>query len=80
VTGNPSQIWLSDSSGYGGSMAAKEVWKTLGIPERFGHSIITDHPHCAIPASQIPDIKAMVDKFLLGVDTTINAATVVTAY
>jgi hypothetical protein len=75
VTGNPSQIWLSDESGYVGSKAAKEVWNALGIPERFGYSIVTDHPHCAVPTSQIPDISAMVDKFLLGRDTSINVST-----
>jgi hypothetical protein len=70
VTGNPSQIWLADESGYVGSKAAKEVWKALGVPDRFGYSIITDHPHCVVPSSQIPEIGSFVDKFLLGKDTT----------
>jgi hypothetical protein len=75
VTGNPSQIWLSDESGYVGSRAAKEVYKALGIPERFGYSILTGHNHCAVPTTQYPDIQAMVDKFMLGKDTTINVST-----
>ena len=66
VTGNPDYIWLADESGYVGSKAAKEVWKALGVPDRFGFSIISGHTHCAVPSSQVPEIEAFVDKFLLG--------------
>jgi hypothetical protein len=79
VTGNPSQIWLADESGYVGSKAAKEVWNALGVPDRFGYSIVTDHPHCSIPSSQIPEIKAFVDKFLLG-NNTVNTNIATTTY
>jgi hypothetical protein len=76
VTGNPDMIWLADESGYVGSKAAKEVWKALGVPDRFGYSIIGGHGHCAVPSSQIPEIEAFVDKFLLGKDTVnTNVAT-----
>ena len=68
VTGNPDYEWLADESGYVGSKAAKEVWKALGVPDRFGFSIISGHAHCAVPESQIPEIEAFVDKFLLGED------------
>jgi hypothetical protein len=80
VTGNPSQIWLSDSSGYIGSKAAKEVWKALGVPDRFGYSIVTGHSHCSVPSSQVLEIEAFVDKFLLGKDTTINVSTAIPSY
>ena len=66
VTGNPDYEWLADESGYVGSQAAKEVWKALGVPDRFGFSIISGHAHCAVPNSQIPEIEAFVEKFLLG--------------
>ena len=79
VTGNPDYIWLSDESGYVGSKAAKEVWKALGIPDRFGYSIVGGHAHCAVPASQIPEIGAFVDKFLLGKDT-VNTDIATTPY
>jgi len=75
VTGNPDYVWLSDESGHVGSNAAKEVWKALGVQDRFGYSIMGGHSHCAVPNSQIPEIEAFVDKFLLGKDTTFNVAT-----
>ncbi len=68
VTGNPDFEWLADESGYVSSKAAKEVWKALGVPDRFGFSIIGGHDHCAVPNSQIPEIEAFVEKFLLGND------------
>jgi hypothetical protein len=71
VTGNPSYEWLADESGHVASEAAHEVWKFLGVPDRFGYSIISGHDHCIIPESQIPEIEAFTDKFLLG-DTTAN--------
>ncbi|MBN1782632.1 T9SS type A sorting domain-containing protein [bacterium] len=70
VTGNPDYEWLADESGHVGSLAAKEVWKALGVPDRFGFSIIGGHMHCAIPNSQVPEIEAFVEKFLLGNDGT----------
>ena len=69
VTGNPDYEWLADPSGYVSSRATQRIYKTLGIPERFGFSIIAGHPHCQIPESQVPEIEAFVEKFLLGNDT-----------
>ncbi|MCK5250534.1 MAG: hypothetical protein KAJ98_11250, partial [Spirochaetaceae bacterium] len=69
VTGNPGWTWLADESGHVGSKAAKEVWNALGVPDRFGYSLIGGHNHCAIPDSQIPEIESFVEKFLLGNDT-----------
>ena len=71
VTGNPDYEWLADESGYVASKAAYEVYKALGIPDRFGFSIVAGYQHCIVPDSQIPEIEAFVDKFLLG-DTTAN--------
>jgi hypothetical protein len=68
VTGNPDYEWLADESGHVGSKAAKEVWNALGVPDRFGFSITAGHLHCAVPNSQIPEIEAFVEKFLLGND------------
>ncbi|KAF0152457.1 MAG: beta-xylosidase/endoglucanase [Ignavibacteria bacterium] len=65
VTGNPDFVWLADESGHVGSNAAKEVWKSLGVPDRFGYSIVGGHGHCSVPNSQIPEIEAFVEKFLL---------------
>ena len=69
VTGNPDYEWLADPSGYVSSRATQKIYTTLGIPDRFGFSIIAGHPHCQVPAAQIPEIEAFVDKFMLGKDS-----------
>lgn len=71
VLGNPDYVWLADESGYVSSRAAHEVWKTFGIGDRFGFSIVAGHGHCQLPNSQRPEVEAFVDKFLLG-DTNAN--------
>jgi hypothetical protein len=70
VLGNPDMEWLADESGYVACMAAHEVWKALGVPDRFGFSKVGDHDHCQLPDSQRPEVGAFVEKFLLGKDTT----------
>ena len=69
VTANPSYAWLSNKSCNVSSEACLQVYKTLGIADRFGFSIVGGHLHCQVPNSQIPEIEAFVDKFLLGKDT-----------
>lgn len=71
VTGNPDYEWLADESGYVASKAACKVWKALGVPDRFGFSIVAGHMHCQLPEVQRPEVSAFVDKFLLG-DSTAN--------
>ena len=66
VTGNPDYEWLADESGHVASKAAHEVWKALGVPDRFGFSIVGGHTHCELPQSQRPEVRAFVNKFLLG--------------
>lgn len=69
--GNPDYEWLADESGYIACQAAKGVWDTFGISDRFGFSIVGGHEHCQLPDVQRPEVEAFVDKFLLG-DTTVN--------
>ncbi|HVN49613.1 MAG TPA: T9SS type A sorting domain-containing protein [Bacteroidota bacterium] len=69
VTANPSFTWLSNQSCDVASRAAETVYHALGIDDRFGFSIIGGHNHCAVPDTQLPEIGAFVDKFLLGKDT-----------
>lgn len=64
--GNPDYEWLAEASGYVSSRAAHEVWKTFGIADRFGFSIVPGHNHCQIHPDQLPEVTAFVDKFLLG--------------
>ncbi|MCD0462424.1 endo-1,4-beta-xylanase [Roseiconus lacunae] len=75
VLGNPDYEWLADESGYVSCQAAHEVWKNFGVGDRFGFSIVADHPHCQLPDNQRPEVEAFVDKFLLGrteVDTSVS--------
>ena len=69
VTGNPDYTWLSNPSCDVCIRACLQVYKALGISDRFGFSIVGGHSHCQVPSSQIPEIEAFVDKFLLGKDT-----------
>jgi hypothetical protein len=79
VTANPGQIWLSNPSCYVASKACQPVYNALGIADRFGFSLIGDHPHCSIPSSQLPEIEAFVEKFLLG-NNTANTNITTTPY
>lgn len=79
VTGNTDFMWLANPSCYVASRATQEVYKTLGIEDRFGFYIDGGHGHCAIPETQKPAIEAFVDKFLLG-KTTANTSVAVHPY
>jgi hypothetical protein len=79
VLGNPDMIWLADESGFVSCKAAHEVWKTFGISERFGFSIVGGHGHCDLPAVQYPEVEAFVDKFLLG-KTSANTNVTISPY
>ena len=72
VLGNPDYEWLADESGYVSCRAAHEVWKTFGIEDRFGFSIVGGHGHCRLPDSQRPEVEAFIDRFLLGEDADTN--------
>ena len=67
--GNPDYEWLADESGYVSCKAAKKVWETFGISDRFGFSIVADHGHCMLPDVQRPEVEAFLDRFLLGDET-----------
>ncbi len=75
VTGNTDFTWLSNKSNYVTARATKEIYRTLGISDRFGFYIDGGHNHCAVPNGQIPAIQAFVDKFLAGM-TNVNTDTV----
>lgn len=68
ILGNPDYEWLADESGYVSARAAHEVWKALGVPDRFGFSIVGGHRHCQLPDNQRPEVEAFVEKFLLARD------------
>lgn len=74
VTGNTDFTWLSNRANYVSSRAAKAVYETLGVGDRFGFYIDGGHGHCAVPDAQVPVISAFVDKFLLGRDANTSVA------
>jgi len=69
VLGNPDYPWLADPSAYVSVNAAREVWKQFGIEDRVGYSIVAGHGHCQLPESQLPEVEAFIEKFLLGNDS-----------
>ncbi|MGK9367442.1 glucuronyl esterase domain-containing protein [Melioribacter sp. Ez-97] len=69
VLGNPDYEWLAEESGHVACKAAHEVWKALGVPDRFGFSKVAGHQHCQLPDIQRPEVTAFIEKFLLDIDT-----------
>src|SRR5581483_5922420 len=63
VTANPDYVWLSNPSCYVCSRAVEQIYNTLGIPDRFGFSIVGGHAHCTLPSSEDPEVGAFLDKF-----------------
>jgi len=63
---NTSMDWLSPASSWITANAAHKVWEALGIPEKMGFSQIGGHKHCALPDSQMPELRAYVMKFIVG--------------
>ncbi|MGB3800267.1 MAG: hypothetical protein WA952_10675 [Lewinella sp.] len=76
VFGNTDYEWLADEALYVSARAAREVWKTFGVGERFGFSINGGHGHCQLPEEQWPELGAFLDKFLLGRESVDTAVTI----
>ncbi len=66
VTGNTNYLWLGNPSCFVCSMAAQQVYKTLGIADRFGFNVDGGHQHCFFPNDQTNDLAYFLDKFMLG--------------
>ncbi len=66
VLGNPDFEWLAEESGHVACKAAQEIWNALGVPNRFGFSKVGGHKHCQLPESQVPEVAAFVERFMLG--------------
>ena len=62
--GNPDYTWLGDKSGYISLRAAEEVWKAMGIDDRFGYVIEGGHNHCQASSKQNSAAQAFINKFL----------------
>jgi hypothetical protein len=66
VTGNTNYLWLGNASCFVCSMAAQQVYKTLGIEDRFGFNVDGGHQHCFFPNDQTNDLAYFLDKYMLG--------------
>lgn len=64
--GNGDYDWLGDESGYKSIMAAKEVWKAMGVEDRIGFDFTSGHMHCQAASSQTTSVNTFVNKFLKG--------------
>ncbi len=73
--GNPDYVWLGDKSGYISLRAAEEVWKAMGIDERFGYVIEGGHSHCQASSKQNSAAQAFINKFLYGQEANTNIRT-----
>jgi len=59
-------LWLGPQSSWTGANAAHRIWDALGISDRMGYSLTTEHGHCSFPSSQQAEVNAYVQKFLVG--------------
>lgn len=64
--GNPDYEWLGDEAGYVSVMGAYEVWKAMGVSERFGFDFSQGHMHCVASDSQNMAVNEYVNKFIRG--------------
>jgi len=69
-TGDSEYYWLGDRSATFDSLAAAQVWDTLGIGDRFNYYIDTVHAHCQVPAYQQNATQPVINKFLFGTDSS----------
>ena len=66
LLGNPDYKWLADKAMLPSAQAARKVWEQFGVADSMGWSIVDGHGHCQLPESQMPEVQAFIDKFLLG--------------
>jgi len=64
--------WLGDGSGYISCVAAREVWKSMGVEDRFGMDFSGGHQHCQASTTQKNSAGAFVEKFLKNGDSNTN--------
>lgn len=72
---NAGYEWLGPWSSLGCMQAARGVWEALGVQDRMGYSLASDHSHCQFPEEQSGDLDVFLRRFLLGeegVDTDVE--------
>ena len=79
-TGNTDFYWLGNGAAYVSSRATQRIYNEFGIGDRFGFIIDGNHNHCAVPAIQMPEIAAFINKFLLGQDVSTDIEVIPSPY
>jgi hypothetical protein len=79
-TGNTDFYWLGNGAAYVASRATQRIYNEFGIGDRFGFIIDGNHNHCAVPAVQMPEIAAFIDKFLLGKNVSTDVEVIPNPY
>jgi hypothetical protein len=59
-------LWLGPQSSWTGANTGRRIFEALGISDRMGYSLTTEHGHCSFPSSQQAEVNAFVQKFLVG--------------
>ena len=62
-TGNTDFYWLGNGAAYVASRATQRIQR-FWHRNRLGFIIDGNHNHCAVPAVQMPEIAAFINKFL----------------
>lgn len=69
LSGDPGNAWLGAHSEYVSFMAAKEVWKAMGVEDRAGIEVHSQGgAHCQASNGQKQAAQAFVNRFLVGQD------------
>lgn len=66
VVENTSMEWLGNISAYTAAVAAHSIWRAMGLEDHMGVSQMGGYDHCQYPDSQLPELTAFVEKFLVG--------------
>lgn len=66
VIENTSMEWLGNISTYTTAVVGQEIWKSMGLADHMGASQVGGHNHCQYPDSQLPELNAFVQTFLVG--------------
>lgn len=61
--------WLGPVSTTGCMRAGRAIYKSYGVPNNMGFSLIGGHNHCMFPGGQNSELSAYIDYFLLGSGT-----------
>ncbi|OCL01728.1 carbohydrate esterase family 15 protein [Glonium stellatum] len=68
--------WLGPVSTTGCMEVGRMIYKSLGVPDAMGFSLVGGHSHCQFPSAQTTDLDDFIDKYLVtGASSTANVQT-----